>query len=314
MDCSTPGLPDLKPWIVKWTHCPASAGELYFSPRSTLLFKDWLPSFTTQRHFYSNFHCYLLNHSFVFSLFVLFLYCADHSHEHSYMLLFLPSEKSLKFIFGFILPSSSHPTYLVCFTAKLLEKLSVLIGSDISPSVLSWAFSRFRRWIRETNLLRITGDVQLAILLVIPWFSSNWTYQLYFIQWFTVSSWKHFSCLLPLSSGPSPSLLVFPSQAPVLTSPNFLPSKPWNIPGPRAQTSLLNFNLSLWWPHPIPLALNSIYVLMAQHFLSPALLLQNSLFSQPLNSSKDTSSLTGQNWAGDLYPKTYYFHRFSHSS
>ena len=157
----------------------------------------------------------------------------------------------------------------------------------------------------ETNLLSIIGDVQLAILLVIPWFSSNWTYQLYFIQWFTVSSWKHFfSCLLPLSSGPSPSLLVFPSQALVLTSPNFLPSKPWNIPGPRAQTSLLNFYLSLWWPHPIPLALNTIYVPMAQHILSPALLLQNSLFLCETFLIFTYSLLKGPRWKQNFYRRS----------
>ena len=87
-------------WVV-----PASALDQRFHLRTCSP-----PLSTTQEHFYSNFHCSLL--------LILFLYCVDHSHEHSCMLLFPPLKKNKtqnSFLASLSLPA---PTPLIFFALQ----------------------------------------------------------------------------------------------------------------------------------------------------------------------------------------------------
>lgn len=144
-----PGGPGCKPRrLVGFRAAELSCGHIFLSlrwvvPASALdqpfHLRTCSPLSATQEHFYSNFHCSLL--------FILFLYCADHSHEHSRMLLFLPLKKKQTKMHFWLHSPCQLPPHLSSLLYNKTPKLSVLTGSDLSPAILSWAFARLRRLI-----------------------------------------------------------------------------------------------------------------------------------------------------------------------
>lgn len=79
--------------------------------------------------------------------------------------------KNLQVCFGPHPPFQLSLHYLLWFTVKLLEKLSVPTGSHFSPL-----------WVTvQVNLLKVNSDVHTMSSGHILWLSSNWTYPLHLL-------------------------------------------------------------------------------------------------------------------------------------